>query len=218
VLVLCADARRRRELASVAANPARFGGSHAVLCGACPAQAFEAAERADGGAGLLLADWDGLARRDQLGLGFGHIIAVDPPPSATSAQRLLAHGPGFLHRAFSAAGELPALCWGERWQPRAALAEIYRGLVPGPLEGAALGSLLAGSAGVGGRRRPAQIAARCVRVLEELGIAQLDGEPGARRLGVLSSERTELERSEAWRAFAARHEEGLRFLQSQTAS
>ena len=217
VLAVCADARARRELASLAASPARFGGSHVVLCGSCPEPAFERATDPKGGTGLVLVDWDALARRPELGGGFRHVVVVDPPPSASLAGRLRATGPGFVHRAWAAAGELPALSWAERWQPRAALAEIYRGLVNGPLQGAELGQVLAAES-EGAKRRAPQIAARCVRVLGELGIAQLTGEPSARTLGVLSSERTELERSEAWRAFTARYEVGLEFLKSQTAS
>ena len=215
VLVLCADARRRAELASLAASPARFGGTHAILCGSCPDRYFELACDADHGARLLLTDWDALGRRQGLTGGFRHVVAVDPPPSATLAAALVADGPGFVHRAWAGAGELPELCWTERWQPRAALAEIYRGLLARPRSGADLGVLLAGE---GTFRRPPEVAARCVRVLSELGIAELGGESGARALGVVSSERTELERSGAWRALAARHREGLEFLQSQTAN
>jgi single-stranded-DNA-specific exonuclease len=215
VLVVSADARRRAELAALAATPARFGGGHAILCAGCPATAFEAACDPERGARLLLTDWEALAEREQLATGFDHVVAVDPAPGAGPEAGLRAGGPGFAHRAWSGAGELPVLCWEERWQPRAALVEIYRGLVDGPRSGEGLEELLGGS---GGARRPPEIAARCVRVLRELGIAEISGEGAGRKLGIVSSERTELERSEAWRAFAARHQEGLRYLQSQTAN
>ncbi len=215
VLVVSADARRRAELAALAATPARFGGGHAILCATCPQAAFEAACDPERGARLLLTDWEALAEREQLATGFDHVVAVDPPPGAGPAARLRAGGPGFAHRAWSGAGELPVLCWEERWQPRAALVEIYRGLVDGPRSGEGLEELLGGAGSL--RRRP-EIAARCVRVLAELGVAELGGEGAGRKLGIVSSERTELERSEAWRAFAARHQEGLRYLRSQTAN
>jgi single-stranded-DNA-specific exonuclease len=215
VLVVSADARRRAELAALAATPARFGGGHAIVCGSCPPAAFEAACDRELGARLLLTDWEGLAERQQLADGFDHVVAVDPPPGAADQARLRAGGPGFAHRAWSGAGELPVLCWEERWQPRAALVEIYRGLVDGPRSGEGLGELLGGAGSL--RRRP-EIAARCVRVLVELGVAELGGEGAGRKLGIVSSERTELERSEAWQAFAARHQEGLRYLRSQTAN
>jgi single-stranded-DNA-specific exonuclease len=215
VLVVSADARRRAELAALAATPARFGGGHAILCGSCSATAFGAACDGDRGARLLLADWEALAEREELAAGFDHVVAVDPPPSASSEARLRAGGPGFAHRAWSGAGELPVLCWEERWQPRAALVEIYRGLLDGPRSAEELAELLGGR---GSLRRPPEVAARCVRVLGELGVAELVGEGAGRKLGIVSSERTELERSEAWRAFAARHQEGLRYLRSQTAN
>jgi single-stranded-DNA-specific exonuclease len=215
VLVISADARRRGELAALVATPARFGGGHAVLCGDCPPEAFESACDPQHGARLLLTDWEALAERADLATGFDHVVAVDPPPSASLEARLEGTGPGFAHRAWSGAGDLPVLCWEERWQPRAALAEIYRGLVDGPRSGDRLGELLA----AGGRvRRPPEIAARCVRVLRELGVAELSGEGADRELGIVSSERTELERSEAWQAYAARHQEGLTYLRSQTAN
>ncbi len=83
------------------------------------------------------------------------------------------------------------------------------------MAGEALGALLIGT---GTYRRDAAIAASCVRVLVELGLCELDPDADARSLRVVSSERTELERSGVWRALSTRHEEGLRFLRSRTAS
>jgi single-stranded-DNA-specific exonuclease len=214
VAVVCADARRRAELALLAASPARFGGAHAVVCGSCPPGTLGAAV-APSGAELLLTDWEALAAEPGALAAFEHVVAVDPPPLPALAAAISSGSPdGFLHESWWAAGELPSLCWGERWQPRAALAEVFRGAVEGPLEGEALAAVLCGSAAL--RRHPA-IAARCVRVLAELELAELGGEVGQRRLRIVSSARTELERSDSWRQYSELHRRGAEHLQERLA-
>ncbi len=216
VLIVTADARRRSRLAALAAGPSRFGGTHAVVCGSCGSEAAlaAAATPAEGGADLLLVDWEALAADPTIGTGFGHAICVDPPTSAEQLQALAGCSGGWLHETF-ARDDVAAQCWSERWEPRPALAEIYRGAVAAPVAGEPLGALLIGT---GTHRRDAAIAARCVRVLVELGLCELGPDADARSLRVVSSERTELERSGVWRALSTRHEEGLRFLRSRTAS
>lgn len=214
VLAVSVDARRRAALASQAASPARFGGAHAVSCGDCPAGRLSDLA-GSGGPELVLTDWRGLAREPASAAAFQHLVLVDPPPTGADQRLLERTGAGFVHDACSGAGELPGLVWAELWQPRGALAEIYRGLAGGALSGEDLGGLLAGAGRV---PRSPTVAARCVRVLTELGIAQLSGDPGARSLGVVSSERTELERSSAWRAYTVQYEEGLEFLESRKAT
>jgi hypothetical protein len=54
-----------------------------------------------------------------------------------------------------------------------------------------------------------------VRVLAELELVSVDA--GARTLGVPAAERTELERSAAFRAYHQRYEDGCRWLSAQTA-
>ena len=61
-------------------------------------------------------------------------------------------------------------------------------------------------------RRP-EAAARCFRVLAELGLVQGTPEGGDGAVGVVSSDETELERSGAFRAYSARYKECLRFLE-----
>ncbi len=212
VLVVCADARRRAGLAAPAASPGRFGGSHAIVCGSCPEGELTAA--AERGVSLLLTDWEALAAAPATALGFAHVVAVDPPPSPAD-EALVGYGEGYSHHIWTAAGDLPELCWAERWRPRTALAEIYRGAVVEPSSGSALGQLLCGG---GTLRRGAAVAARCIRVLEELGIVRISGKAGDRMLRVVSSERTELQRSSSWRAYTARYEEGLLYMQNRQAS
>lgn len=212
VLVLAADARRRARLAREAASPARFGGEARIVCAGCPERSLDTAVRA--GACLVLTDWDSLGAEPASVEGYEHVVVVDPPADRGSLA-LAAAGAGHLHLALAGAGDLPARCLAALWQPREALAEIYRGLLAAELEGERLAALLAGPAPP---LRRAEVAGRCVRVLRELGLAEHEVDAGVHRLRVVSSERTALERSCAWRAYTKRYEDGLRSLQSHRTS
>ncbi len=214
ILVLGADARRRGVLALAAARPARFGASHAVVCGDCePGSLASACASA---ATLVMTDWEALRRDPAAVSALDHVVIVDPAPDAAAAELLDSSGPGLIHDVSSGAGELPGLCLAERWQPRPALAEVYRGALAEDVSGEALGVLLVGT---GSYRRSPLVAARCVRVLTELGLAALEGDAGTRTLRVLSSETTDLQRSGAWRAYTENYEEGLaRLPESRTAN
>lgn len=216
VAIVTADARRRSRLAALAAAPRRFAATHAVVCASCGPEALAAATRSvgAGGADLLLTDWASVVVVPGALSGFEHVICVDRPHSAAHYEAVLESGAGWLHETY--AGEKLALaCLTESWQPRAALAEIFRGLAAAPLAGAELGRLLAGADAM---PRDAAIAARCLRVLGELGLCSVEGERGSRLARVVSSEKTELERSSVWRASIARYEDGLTFLRSGTTS
>jgi single-stranded-DNA-specific exonuclease len=214
VLALCADASRRAELAAGAAGLARFGASGAAIaCGRCGAEAVRAlSERGEGG--LALSDFAALARAPELGRGFEHVVLVDPPAFphlAALAGSRPGERRGFLHSA-----------WGEQERGfalrvldhelglRRALAELFRLLgEAGSVQGAEARGVMAGA---GSHPQSPEQAARCVRVLAELGLVELQGSGPGRRLGVVSSEQTELERSGAFRAYAARLEEGQQYL------
>ena len=73
--------------------------------------------------------------------------------------------------------------------------------------------LLAALRGSGRFPRSPVTAARCLRVLGELELVQGTADGGGGRVGVVSSEGTELERSPAYRAYGARHQEALRYLE-----
>jgi hypothetical protein len=206
VLVLAADAGRR---AALAAAVDLAGAPGVTVCLRCPpAELAGAAEAAAGS--LLLTDWRSLAGCPEVAAEFEHVVAVDPPAGA--GERAMAmRGDGFLHRAWGSNDDLAERCWDAEWELRAALAEIYRSLVPARLEDEALREALVGAGRYG---RTPEAAARCTRVLGELGIAGFGSQGGSRWIGVVSSERTELDRSGAWRAYRRTHEEGRRFLQS----
>ena len=65
----------------------------------------------------------------------------------------------------------------------------------------------------GQQPRGPEAAARCFRVLVELGLVQGELDGGRGTVGVVSSERTDLERSAAFRVYSARHQEGLEYLE-----
>ena len=159
----------------------------------------------------MLADWAAIERDPALAERFLHVVVVDPPPFAHLEARAR-HGDGFLHAVWAeldvAEGVHEAA-----WPTRAHLAGIYRELRgAGELRGDELAAALTGEAR---HPRSAEQAARCVRVLEEIGLARWDGTGTAASLGALSSEGTELERSGAYLAYEARREEGRRFLSRQ---
>jgi len=225
VLAICADASRRARLASAAANPRRFGAAlPRIACCRCGAHSLDAALADPPAAGLVLADWTSLALRPRVPLAFQHVVLIDPPPSealeglAGAARKRSGVGGGagsYIHLAWGRAElELSERLLTRDWELRAAIGEIWRGLASagGEASGAGLRALLAGDSAY---PRPPEVAARCLSVLAELGLAEWLPDRAAPILRVLSSERTDLARSRAYGACIARHQEALRFLRSR---
>jgi len=164
--------------------------------------------------GLTLAGYDDLERDPDLTRGFAHVVLFDPPSSAR--QERLACRPteegGFLHPAWGEAERRFSLTVLESSHAqRQELTAMFRDLrEAGDCGGEDLRRALEGS---GRHARPPEAAARCFRVFSELGLARGAPEAGAGTVGVVSSERTELERSAAFRAYSARYEEGKRYLE-----
>ncbi len=167
--------------------------------------------------GFRLCSWRALEADPALAAGAVHLVALDPPAHAHRA-RLLAAAPRPADDAFS------HLAWGEaelgftrkiqemELDLRAPLVALYRDLrARQAAAGEELEALLRGD---GPHGRPAALAGRLVRVLGELGLVSLDRDRPA--LALRSAERTSLERSEAFRVYRARHEDGLAFLSRAT--
>jgi single-stranded-DNA-specific exonuclease len=226
VLAICADAARRSRLASSAADPRRFGAAlPRIACCRCGDAALDRALGEPPAAGLVLTDWTGLARRPVAPGRFRHVVMIDPAPSEPLEALASTAAPTYSAATNTAAGYLH-LCWGpaeleltERllsrdWELRGAVGEIWRALAEagGEAEAAALRTVLEGQAGYG---RTPEVAARCVRVLDELGLCEWRGDRGAATLRVLSSERTDLRRSRAYGACLTRHQEAVLFLRSK---
>ena len=210
VMVISADAGRRGALLE-SIGPARFGVEGATVCLRCaPAELAAAGER---GCALLITDWSSLSGARGVAEDFDHLVLVDPPPSAALDQIAQA-GDGYVHEAWGGVEDLAELCWESEWGLRSALAEIYRGLAARELGPGELLPILEGAGRFG---RSPEAAARCVRILDELGIAAGGGSGDARWLRVVSSERTVLERSDAWGVYSKTHQEGLQYLRIRRA-
>ncbi len=216
VLALCADASRRAELAGGAAGLARFGGGAALIaCGRCGAETVRGlSARAE--AGLALADFDALALAPEIALGFDHVVLVDPPPFPHLAA-LAARGPGdrgaFVHSAWSEQERGFALrVLDDELGMRRPLRDVFRSLARAEsAEGSELREALTGG---GDHPHGPELAARCVRVLDELELIVWNPKSHERSLRVVSSEHTNLERSGAFRAYGTRLEEGKKYLAS----
>jgi hypothetical protein len=205
---LIADRRGEGGLAIVS-DLVAGGASVLVLCADVPRRLEGLSARAGG---FALCSHLALERAPELGRGFDHVVALDPPASRVQDARM---------RASSSAGakSWTHLTWSDaelrfaqqihesEYGIRAALVPLYRALRDlGRVAGEELGRLLRGD----GHGRSVQSAARLVAILEELELVSLDRELQA--LAVVSTERTELERSAIFRAATARYEDGQRFL------
>jgi single-stranded-DNA-specific exonuclease len=141
---------------------------------------------------------------------FVHVVVLDPP-SCARGEALLRAGTGFTHWCWSDAELRFAQQMHElEYGLRASLVALYRSLKDRQrVAGEELEHLLRGD---GTHGRPARLAGRLVRVLAELELVSLDRDLPA--LSVAGGERTSLERSPAYRAYAARYEDGRRYLSS----
>jgi hypothetical protein len=224
VLVLCADALRRRELVERAARPARFGGGEVALVSGRlstdhVAQGLTRLRRA--GSGVGLADWPALAADPELAGGFTHLVVVDPAPFA-HLEAVAGAGEGYLHRLCGHTDtELALRALAEEWPQRETLAWHFRALrraadPAGRLAATDAYATLSG-ASLPYPRSP-EIAARYVRVLEEVDLVRCHGSGAERSLGVVSSEGIDLGRSPAFQAYGDRLEEGKRWLNERRQS
>jgi single-stranded-DNA-specific exonuclease len=230
VLAVCADASRRAALASGAGGLARFnGGAALIACRRCGAGAVEGlAARA--ASGLALSDYPALASAPELAARFEHVVLVDPPrgladeaqvglghldgavaagPGVTGAERM---GGGFCHELWGDPERSFALTVEEARMPaRKVVAGVFRALRnAGEVGGAELRQALAGE---GAHPLDPETAARCVRVLSELGLVRSETNGGDGVVGVVSSGATDLERSAAFRAYSEEHLEAQRYLE-----
>ena len=209
----CGDRERRRLTAvnapaAVLAELASSGGSVLALTADAGLRAAIAPE------GVRLADYLELENDAGLCAEFDHVVLVDPPPSAEleRATAACAGEDAYLHLVWGEA-EWRFACHaaGEQLAQRPALIELFRklreaGEVSGERALEALG-------GVGGGPRAPEAAARCLRVLAELGLVAGEANRGDGTLEVVSSEGTDLERSAAFRAYQSRYEEYLQYLE-----
>lgn len=205
VLAVCADASRRAALANGATGLARFnGGAALIACHRCgDAEIARLMTRAE--SGLALTDYAALERKPQLAAAFEHVVLVDPPRGEGDEVRVgiaCGEGGGFLHAPWTAAEfEFAGQALDEQWATREGVAATYRALrQTGDAKGGRLRAALSGS---GSYPLCPEASARRFRVLRELGLLQGSPEGGAGVVRVVSSVRTDLQRSAAFRAYSA---------------
>jgi single-stranded-DNA-specific exonuclease len=201
--------RRGEGATAILADLVASGESVLAVCADVPRRLAGLSARAGG---FSLCAWATLAAAPRLAASFGQLVALDPPCGAAEHACLRA-GSGAAHLAW---GE-PELRFAQQineseYDLRASLVPLYRALRDrGSAAGEELERVLRGD---GTHGRSARLAARVVRVLEELGLVSLDRDLPA--LTVLDAERTALERSATYRAATQRCEEGRRWLDQTT--
>ena len=206
VLALCADALRRRELVERAAAPARFGGGPVAIASGAAGRRRRSRRGRRGGRGRHAAwpsptgpRWRGCP---SMAARFEHVVVVDPPPFP-HLERGVGRRPGrgFLHLAW---GGGRARAGASRPRRRSGLAAPpwWRSTGPCATAGGRASKARARTErrfarslhGPGRHPRSPEVAARRLRVLEELGAFgwELLRHRGALR--VVSSEAKDLER------------------------
>jgi single-stranded-DNA-specific exonuclease len=201
--------RRGESPLAVVADAVVGGGDVLAVCADVPRRIDGLRERAGG---FTLISYAVLERDPLLAESFRQVVALDPPTS-DAASALLRAGCGFAHLAWGQ----PELRFVEQmheleYELRTSLVALYRGVrLQRRVVGEELERLLRGD---GPHGRPARLAARLIRVLAELELVSLDRDLPA--LAIASESQTALERSAAYRAYAARYEDGRRFLTSLT--
>jgi single-stranded-DNA-specific exonuclease len=215
VLAVCADASRRNDLGNGAAGLARFnGGAAQVACHRCPDEALQDLV-GKASSGLAIADFVALQRVPEPARSFQHVVLVDPPAGVADELRVAVpfggDSPGFLHLLWTNAEiEFAGKVLAEQWPAREAVAATFRALKQrGDCAGKELRETLAGE---GSHPLYPEACARRFRVLAELGLLQGAPERGAGAVRVVSSERTDLQRSAAFRAYSERLSEAQRYL------
>ena len=213
--------RRGEGVAGVAGDLIASGESVLVVCADVPRRRAGLEKRIAGGTGIRGTDlsgtgvspplpvcsWTALDADPGLAEPYDHVVALDPPAHA-DAEAVLAALPapaagGFAHLAWSAADVEFALAVARAGLDlRPSLIGLYRKLRNRAAAGPDLEEVLRGD---GEHPRPAEVAARMVRVLRELGLVAYErdgaGHPACR---VLDAPRTALEKSAAHRAYMAR--------------
>ena len=196
--------------AAVAGELASCGESVLAVCADAALRAGMARE------GLRLADYTEIQRSPDLCRGFTHVVLVDPPAFAQLEPALSrsAREGGYLHRVWGEAEwRFANSALDEHLAQRPTLIAAFRDLRDaGEASGEELRAALLGS---GPRPRSPETAARCFRVLAELALVHGTPDGGAGTVGVVSSESTDLERSAAFRAYSARHQEARQYLEGQ---
>ena len=180
--------RRGQGFAGVAGDLVSSGEPTLVVC-ADVARRWGALERVLGLRVAPLVSWSSLAAEPALAEPFGHVVALDPPPTALGEALLRSlPGEGFTHLAWGEPEVAFALAAAQaELELRPPLVAVYRVLRES--DGAAGDELRGLLRGDGRYPRSAALCARLVRVLVELGLATY----GDRRCTLVPGVRADLE-------------------------
>ncbi|MCW2986098.1 MAG: single-stranded-DNA-specific exonuclease RecJ, partial [Conexibacter sp.] len=170
----------------------------AVVAAAAPARARQLTGRLGG---FAITSWDALERDPALAEPYHHLVVLDPPLHPDQEALVAAGHPAQM--AHLAWGEPELRCSRDVLDRDLALRPSLVGTYRALRDGAALDVALG--------HRPAAPAGRLLRVLHELGLVELDD---GGHVTVPPAQHTDLERSPAFRAAAARHAEGTAWLTS----
>jgi single-stranded-DNA-specific exonuclease len=219
VAITCADASRRRHLLDHELEASRFGRPPGqVLSAHCaPTRIQERLRSVAQKDGFCLVDYATLSANPAMLSGFTHVFVLDPPPSEQLSSYLYGvAGPdvdaSFLHLGWGAAEmEFARKAHEHEYSIRPALTAVYRSLSE-HRDGLSGPSLETALAGTGRHPRSPALAGRCLRVLSELGLLELDRSSATVRCTIIGEGKVNLERSQAFRDYTRIYEEGLRFL------
>jgi single-stranded-DNA-specific exonuclease len=151
---------------------------------------------------LVVVSWSTLEADAQAAAGFGHLLALDPPPGGI-ADPLLRLAPSG-HAAWGPDEAAFALAvWRAGLELRPALTEGFRALRAAARDASA-SELETALAGRGAYPRTPACCGRVLRVLVELGLVDVDF--GGPSCAVVEGVRSDLELSPAFRAYRARFE------------
>jgi single-stranded-DNA-specific exonuclease len=199
--------RRGESPLAVLADARAAGGGVLAVCAEVPRRLAGLAARTGG---FTLTSHHAVERNSAMIADFTQLVVLDPPSTPAGARRLAA-GDGFTQLAWGQAElrfaeQIHELEYGLR----TSLTALFRALRQRErVAGEELERLLRGE---GPHGRPARLAGRLIRVLVELELVSLDRHLPA--LAIASTAPTTLERSPAYRVYAARYEDGRRYLSS----
>ncbi len=216
VLLLTADVARRRHFVFQDLHYANSPAGSVFLAGSrCGKRVL--AERRQQPCGpdpnLALADFITITEFPELARGFEHLVFVDPPWNRRIFNAIASAGPeAFIHLFYcSDEVQFTGKVLEHEYDLRDPLTRVYRHFQVGktyPLDDTTERLLLAGGKYL---RQPVLIA-RCLRVLEELGLISIEDGTESPILAMLETERTELDRSPTYVELQAFYKECLQFL------
>ncbi|HYP47385.1 MAG TPA: hypothetical protein VEQ61_01995, partial [Thermoleophilaceae bacterium] len=155
--------------------------------------------------GLAVSSWSSLLADPAIAQGFLHLIALDPPPGGR-ADPVLRRGGALAHLAWGLADvEFSLAVWRSQLALDAPLREAWRALSALPQEQPEAAELEAALRGSGRYGRSPESCAHLLRVLTELDLVEFTPSAGGGpRCRLRHARRTDLERSETYRACRSR--------------